>query len=97
MVSIAAIKCIDYCMDKRQLKGRKLGHVFNPSSCRVYAVHYRCFLSKLTNLNLKTRPNNFQVLSHQVSFFQTTDTLAVSLHIQRLLFGTTQVQPSFKS
>jgi hypothetical protein len=43
-------------MDKLQPTGRNLGQVFNFRSGHLHSVHLWCYLVKLPNLKLKTRP-----------------------------------------
>ncbi len=43
-------------MDKLQLTAQNLGRVFNFRNGHVHAMHFLCYRVKLTNLKLKTQP-----------------------------------------
>jgi hypothetical protein len=53
---ISTTKKIKQAMDTLQLTGQNLGRVFNFRSDHLHSAYLYCYLVKLPNFNLKTRP-----------------------------------------
>jgi hypothetical protein len=76
-------------MDKLQLKGQRLGQVFNFRSVHLHAKHLWCYRVKLPDLKLKTR--SIQLLGS----LRLDITLPALIKLIFLLFS--QIKSSFQT